>query len=255
MPKSVCETGPKAPHLAPNAPLEITTRQFLNRNMTLTRSFDFAGLLLTPDRPGRPSNRSIRRPRATRPAATRQSVTRPAAARQAAARQAAARQAAARQAGTHPANTRRGAATVELAFLAPLFVMIALGVSELGRAVNATSHLTAAIREAGRLACMDFDDLIPTGMDANQKIENDIRAFLNATGMPGDGATITITHADGPNAGTTFDLSSSENYLELFRIDASLPYSAVSVVPLSFMEDNPISATIVFRRGRVNMSQ
>ena len=152
-------------------------------------------------------------------------------------------------------SLRRGAACVEFAFTAPLFVLMLLGICEIGRAVNATSQLTASIREAGRLACMDFTDLIPAGMTANEKIEQDIRNFLNASGLPSNQVTIAITHATGSKEGQTFDLEDSANYLELFRIDASIPYTAVSGVPLSFMEDRTLGATIVFRRGRVNMSQ
>lgn len=150
---------------------------------------------------------------------------------------------------------RRGAATVEFAFTAPLFLLVLLGICEMGRSVNASSQLTSSVREAGRLACMDFKDLIPSGMTANQKIENDIRAFLNASGFPGEDVTISLTHADGSQVGQTFDLEDPENYLKLLRINASLPYESVSTVPLMFMRDKPISATIVFRRGRVNMSQ
>jgi Flp pilus assembly protein TadG len=160
-----------------------------------------------------------------------------------------------RQMTRRRSSIRRGAATVEFAFTAPLFVLVLLGICEMGRSVNASSQLTSAVREAGRLACMDFKDLVPSGMTANQKIENDIRAFLNASGFPGDEVTISITHAEGTSQDQVFDLENPDNYLELLRITASLPYESVSSVPLMFMRDKPISATIVFRRGRVNMSQ
>lgn len=160
-----------------------------------------------------------------------------------------------RRQGAAARAARRGAASVEFAFTVPLFAVILLGICEMGRAVNASTQLTASIREAGRLACTDFSDLIPTGMTANDKIVRDIRAFLTTAGLPGDDVTISITHADGGSEGQYFDLDGSDSYLELFRIDASVPYSSISLVPLAFMEANPISASIVFRRGRVNMSQ
>lgn len=149
----------------------------------------------------------------------------------------------------------RGVATVEFAFTAPLFVLMVLGICEMGRCVNATSQLTAAIRDAGRLACMDFSSLIPAGMTANEKIEQDIRSFLNAANFPGDEVDITIAHAEGEQAGQFFDLEDSANYLKMFRITASIPYTAVSEVPLNFMRVKDINTAVVFRRGRVNMSE
>jgi Flp pilus assembly protein TadG len=104
------------------------------------------------------------------------------------------------------ANDRRGTATVEFAVIAPIFMLLVLGTWEMGTAVRASNNLTAAVREGGRLASMDFTDSLAANQTANQKVEQDIRAFLNASGLPGSQATITITYAEGSGVGTTFDL-------------------------------------------------
>lgn len=144
---------------------------------------------------------------------------------------------------------------MEFALTAPLFVLLVIGICEMGRSVNASSQVAAAIRDGGRLACMDFRSLIPAGSTANQKIADDIRAFLNAGGFPGNQVTITITHAEGSRQGQNFDLSDPDNYLKLFRITATIPYVQVSNVPIVFMRGRNIVSSVVFRRGRVNMSE
>jgi len=50
---------------------------------------------------------------------------------------------------------RRGQSLVEFAVILPIFVLILVGVFDLGRAVYATSTLNNAAREAGRLAIVD----------------------------------------------------------------------------------------------------
>src|SRR5262249_43089108 len=118
---------------------------------------------------------------------------------------------------------RRGTATVEFAVIAPIFLILVLGTWEMGTAVRASNNLSAAVREGGRLASMDFTGSLAPNQTANQKVEQDIRAFLNASGLPGSQATITITHADGANAGQTFNLGDKNNYLALFKIKATIP--------------------------------
>jgi len=147
---------------------------------------------------------------------------------------------------------RRGTATVEFAVIAPLFLILVLGTWEMGTAVRAGNNLTAAVREGGRLASMDFTGSLAPNQTANQKVEQDIRAFLNASGLPGSQATITITHADGASAGQTFDIGDTANYLALFKIKATIPFSAISLFPNRIMNGTTLKAELITRRGRVS---
>jgi Flp pilus assembly protein TadG len=149
-------------------------------------------------------------------------------------------------------HDRRGAATVEFAVIAPIFLILVLGTWEMGTAVRASNNLTAAVREGGRLASMDFTGSLAPNQTANQKVEQDIRAFLNASGLPGAQATITITHADGASAGQTFDLGNKNNYLALFKIRATIPFSNISLFPNKIMNSSILKAEMVNRRGRVS---
>ncbi|MEW4528638.1 MAG: TadE/TadG family type IV pilus assembly protein [Maioricimonas sp. JB045] len=149
---------------------------------------------------------------------------------------------------------RRGAATVEFALVAPLFLTLVLGTVEMGTAINASQTMNAAIREGGRLATMDFSTKLAPNQTANDKVIQDIRNFLTASGIDGDKVTVTITHAEGSNAGSTFDLQDPDNYLALFKISASIPYSDVSTFPMNYMSGQSLNASLVFRMARTRLS-
>lgn len=149
------------------------------------------------------------------------------------------------------ARAQRGAAAVEFAVILPLFVMMALGTWELGNALTVSTKITAAIREGGRLASMDFQEIVPAGQSANQKVIQDIKSFLTASGIPGNKVTVTITHAEGTNEGDEFDLEDTANYLQLFRITAEVLYSDLSSFPLERMNGKTVRASLSFRMGRV----
>lgn len=150
---------------------------------------------------------------------------------------------------------RRGAAAVEFAVLVPLFLMLVMGTWEMGSALTAGTKLAAAVREGGRLASMDYEESLGSGQTANQKVEQDIKNFLTASSIPGEHVTVTITHADGPSAGSTFDLQDPDNYLGLFRITASVNYEDISAFPVDYMAGETVQASLVFRMGRVTLGQ
>jgi hypothetical protein len=155
---------------------------------------------------------------------------------------------------SRPAEARNGAAAVEFALIAPLFLSLLLGVAEMGRALDVAQNLTAAIREGGRLAAMDFSKSVPSGSTANQKVTQDIRNMLTAAGIDGDLVDIAITHADGPLAGQPYDLQEHKHDLLLFRITAQVNYSDVSFFPLRIMDGRTVTSSLVFRQGRSQMT-
>jgi Flp pilus assembly protein TadG len=148
---------------------------------------------------------------------------------------------------------RHGAAAVEFAVLVPLFLMLVMGTWEMGTALTAGTKMAAAVREGGRLASMDYTATLNTGETINAKVVKDIKNFLTASGIPGDEVTVTITHADGENAGEDFDLGDNGNYLKLFKLTALVNYEDISTFPLDYMAGQQIEAKLVFRLGRVAM--
>lgn len=150
-------------------------------------------------------------------------------------------------------DERRGAATVEFAVTLPVFLTLLLGMVELGLALNSTQTLHGALRDAGRLASMDYVEMFGSNVDPNAKIMQDIKNLLTASGIPGDQTTVSIVHAGGTTDGQTFDLNEEDNYLKLFRIEASVPYSAVSMFPVDYMAGQTLQASATFRKGRVSL--
>ncbi|MCA9052934.1 MAG: pilus assembly protein [Planctomycetaceae bacterium] len=148
---------------------------------------------------------------------------------------------------------RRAAATVEFAVTLPLFLMLLMGMAEISCALNATQTLHGALRDAGRLASMDYKQILGESVDPNAKIMQDIRNLLTASGIPGDQVTLAIVYSGGANDGAPFDLSDDDNYLELFRIEASVPYTAVSTFPLEYLTGTDLVASVTFRKGRVSL--
>jgi hypothetical protein len=149
---------------------------------------------------------------------------------------------------------RRGSATVEFAVMVPLFLMLVLGTVEMGTAIDASQTLYGALREAGRLASMDYPNIIGETPAPNAKITQDIRNFLTAAGIPGDEVTIAIIHAGGASDGQTFELSDPDNDLKLFRIEATVPYTSVSSFPLDRMGGQSLAAQLTFRKGLSGLS-
>lgn len=148
-------------------------------------------------------------------------------------------------------HDRAGIAAVEFALIAPVFMILVLGIAEIGRAVQTATVLSSAIREGGRLASMDWDDIVEDDDTANDKVIRDIRNFLKAAGIPGDDVDLKIVHADGANAGQTFDLADTENYLKLCKIEATVPFHKVSTFSYKFMSGRTIESEYVFRVGRI----
>lgn len=136
--------------------------------------------------------------------------------------------------------------------MAPFFMILGLSAIELGRSFEVQQVLSMAAREGARLGAMDREGLVREGQTSSEKIESDIRAFLNAAGLPGDKVAISITHAEGDS---TFNFDDPDNHRSLFRIHLSVPYSDVSVMPSSLLRGKELTATVVFRNGRSTMVQ
>lgn len=150
-------------------------------------------------------------------------------------------------------DSRRGAAAVEFALLAPVFVTLVLGSIEIGRGCAATQKLASALREGGRLATMDYSDHLQKGQTPNDKVIQDIRNFLTASGIPGSKVTLSITHADGQNAGQTFNFADPGNALSRFQIRAEIPYSALGTTYFIPTHPETLHATLVWRMGRSSL--
>lgn len=153
----------------------------------------------------------------------------------------------------HVDTRREGVAAVEFAIVLPLFLTLVLGILEIGRSLETSTTMYSALREAGRLATLDYSGSLPPNTTVNQKVIQDIRNFLTASGLPGDDFDVSIVHAEGASEGATFDLMDPDNELQYFKITADIEYSEISIFPFKFMAGQTLRSSLVFRMGQVKL--
>ncbi|GAB5442942.1 MAG: hypothetical protein Fues2KO_32910 [Fuerstiella sp.] len=154
---------------------------------------------------------------------------------------------------------RRGVAALEAAIITPVLLILVLGTIEMGTALRASTIMQSAVREAGRVAAMDWSHIGTDGDTPNAKLERDLRNFLVASGIAiyeNDGAggsvdklDFSIVHAEGQYEGQPFDLSDPDNELELATITVKLPYSQISLFPTRYMGGSNVAARLTLRAG------
>ncbi|MEO2032446.1 MAG: TadE/TadG family type IV pilus assembly protein [Planctomycetaceae bacterium] len=148
-----------------------------------------------------------------------------------------------------PAEQRRGVAAVECAIVLPVMLVLVLGLVEIGTALRATTIMQSAVREAGRLASMDWRYVVEEGETPNEKVEQDIRNFVTASGLPGDDLIVSIEFAEGASEGSDFDIADEDNELELMLIEIELPYASISLFPVRYMGGRNLREGVVSRAG------
>lgn len=148
---------------------------------------------------------------------------------------------------------RRGVVAVEFAIVAPILLAILFGMIQMGRAFEMQTLLDTAAREGARFASIDRDGLLASGQTANQKLIQDVKNFLASNGIPKDDITVTVKSHANPTA--DFDLDDPANDLQLFDVNISVSFSAVSLQPVSVSDDFALHAKVVFRNGRSTISE
>src|SRR5262245_20734165 len=127
-------------------------------------------------------------------------------------------------------SRRRGAALVEFAVIAPIFLTLVGGMIELGRAIVVAQILTNASREGARIAGYSTTTSASTVTSA-------VNTFLTNEGV--SGATTTISPSS---------LSSVADGSQV-SVTVSIPYSSVSWLPKPFfLGGTTLSATTVMCR-------
>lgn len=144
-------------------------------------------------------------------------------------------------------GNRKAAAMMECAVTLPVLMVLVLGILEIGSALRASTILQSACRESGRLTAMDWRYIVHDNQTPNEKVAQDLKNFVTAAGLRGNDSTVTITHADGASVGQIFDLEDPDNDLQFVRLQVTLPYSSVSIFPLTYLAGKTLKASIVMR--------
>ncbi|MCA9040093.1 MAG: hypothetical protein KDA65_07100, partial [Planctomycetaceae bacterium] len=79
--------------------------------------------------------------------------------------------------------------------------------------------------------------------------------YLQAVGVPKDHVQIDIVGAEGDMEGQPFDLNDPDNEYGLFKVTATIPYEHVGTFSSKYMTQRDVSASLVFRSGRVTLFQ
>jgi Flp pilus assembly protein TadG len=146
-------------------------------------------------------------------------------------------------------SERRGAVTVEFAVVAPVFLVLLLGLSEASHLIETQSMMESAAREGARLAAMDRQDLeYSKNQSTNQKISSDVLNILSSCGLPKNKIKVSITEVD--DSSQQFDLDDPANDLRLFQLQVELPYSDINKFEVPGAEKYTLGARVVFRNSR-----
>ncbi len=114
---------------------------------------------------------------------------------------------------------RRGAATVEAAFVLPMLITLMLGVWEVGRMVQVNQILVNAVREGARCAAGGTSNNTPVTV---AMVQAEVQNYMQAAGLPSaayNGATVTLTNLSG-NSWTD---PSGASPLDKFSVSVTIP--------------------------------
>ena len=151
------------------------------------------------------------------------------------------------------ATERRGAVAVEFALVLPFIVATILGLIEVTRAYDVQNLLETGAREGARFASMDRSGMLQEGVSSNQKLIQDVVNLMASSGVPADDVQVVIRDYASPES--PFNLDDPANDLKLFEVELSVPFSSVSLTPISEANDYTLSASIIFRNGRATLSE
>jgi len=133
-------------------------------------------------------------------------------------------------------QSRRGIATVELAMLLPLLLMLILGSWEVGRLIQVSEIVNNAAREGGRLAS--------TGLLTTSQIQSAVCLYMQQAGLPNfsSQASTVVTVSDITNPGTD---PTNAAELDQLQVTVSIPFSSVRWIALYLVTNasTQISAT------------
>lgn len=131
------------------------------------------------------------------------------------------------------ARTRRGAAVVEFAIIAPLIFLFVFGIIEFGRLVMVQQVLTNASREGARRAVVRET----TDADVRSTVED----MLDDSQI--DGATVTVT--------TT--LATPPDSADMKTVTIAIPFESVSWLPTPlFLNGTTLNASTTMRQEEIN---
>jgi Flp pilus assembly protein TadG len=125
---------------------------------------------------------------------------------------------------------RRGVAAVEFALVLPVFLAVSLGIIEYGRALMTANLVTNAAREGCRIAGQAGS----TNTDVETAVKDYLTSSLNIAESQ---VTVTITITPAAGNPDPQDQCGSAQLRDLVSVETKVPYSAVALIPASYLQD------------------
>ena len=136
---------------------------------------------------------------------------------------------------------RRGAVTVEMALVLPIFTMLVFGIIEFGRGFMIMQLVTNAAREGCRRAIIDGS--------TNTEITNYVQTFMQTSGNVAPASTtvtITVTPATGNPANPTSSLATCASR-DLVNVKVQIPFSAVQLITAKYLSGKTLKGEASMR--------
>lgn len=127
---------------------------------------------------------------------------------------------------------RRGVAAVEFALVLPVFLILLIGVWEIGRLIEVKQLASNAAREGSRRAS--------TGQYTNAQVQQIVLQYLQNAGVTTPNAVVTVSNLTNPPA----DVNNA-NQMDRLRVEVSIPFGDVRWVALNFFlsAGSPLAAS------------
>jgi Flp pilus assembly protein TadG len=145
-------------------------------------------------------------------------------------------------------GVRRGAVAVEFACVAPVLLIVIVGLLEMSRVYSVQNVLETAAREGARFAGLDRSGLMLQNQTANQKLITDVKNYLATNNIDPTAVTVRVVKASNPSQ--DFNLDDPNNALQLFQVHVEVPYSKVCYSAFRTYDAEKLSAVLTYRNGR-----
>lgn len=130
---------------------------------------------------------------------------------------------------------QRGQATVELALIMPVLLLLSLGVLDFGRGLYTYNTLIGAVREGARYGSIHYDTNKPSSSDIQDRVRAAAKNIVTSSSNP----NITVSQCDSTNVCGSYTNDSGK----LIKVTASYQY--VLLAGLLNSSSIPMSATAV----------
>ena len=145
-------------------------------------------------------------------------------------------------------DARRAAVAVEFACVAPVLLIVIVGLLELSRVYSVQNVLETAAREGARFAGLDRSGLMLQNQTANQKLVTDVKNYLATNNIDPTAVTVRVVKATNPSQ--DFNLDDPANALQIFQVHVEVPYSKVCYSAFRKYDAEKLSAVLTYRNGR-----